>query len=197
MPYAIAAKNSMLDALPGTQNVSLHTSYSTTGANEVAGGSYARQSLTLAAAASGARDSSNTPQFTLPTVSGVKFVGFWNPTGPVFLGMAPLGGGTPVPFTVDDVAADTLEAPAHGFANGDQVTVWQLAGLALPTGLTEGDVYFVVGATTDDLQLSLTSGGAAINLTAIGRGLLQKITPRDFQADDTLTLTDADLDLNL
>ena len=57
MPYADAAKHRMLDHLVGNvesgnpiTQMSLHTAYPTSGANEVTGGTYARQALTFTAA---------------------------------------------------------------------------------------------------------------------------------------------------
>ena len=40
----------------------------------------------------------------------------------------------------------------------------------LPAGLDKAVVYFVVNATTNDLELSLTSGGAAVALSDNGTG---------------------------
>ena len=57
---------------------------------------------------------------------------------------------------------------AHGFVNGDRV-VLSTTG-ALPTGLSAGVRYYVVNATTNTYQLSLTSGGAAINTSGTQTG---------------------------
>lgn len=194
MPYSNAGKNLMLDAL-APSHMSLHSAYpGDTGANELAGGSYARQANTWNAAASGSKDNSNTPSFNVPAASTVAFIGFWSAlTVGTFYGSAPNGGGATKLFTVDDIATEVLDSMAHGFANGDTVVVY---GTGLPTGLVEGTVYFVVGATTNTLQLSATSGGAAINLTAVGAGLLQKIVVETFTGAGTHQVTDADLDLN-
>ena len=71
-------------------------------------------------------------------------------------------------FTAD-AGTDFLSDTAHGLANGDRVMVTNSGG-ALPTGLSENTVYFVVNKTTDTFQLSLTSGGSAIDLTTAGTG---------------------------
>jgi len=72
------AHNVLLGALDITQ-VSLHTAAPGVGglANEVTGGTYARQNITYAAAAAEARAASNQPVFDVPAATTVAFVGFW------------------------------------------------------------------------------------------------------------------------
>jgi hypothetical protein len=204
--FSNTAKNLMLDALDegiatGAKFGSLHTAYSSTGTNEVTGGSpaYARKGATWAAAASGAKATSASMVFDVPAGTTVRWVGFWDAvTVGNFLGMTPNGGGTPQDFVANaaDVTSNTLDCVAHGYSNGDQVVVWAVPGDPLPTGLAEGTVYFVVGATTDTVQLSTTSGGSAIDITAIGAGLLQKIVPEVFGAQGTHTVTTATMTLD-
>lgn len=75
-------KHVMLDALAAVAvYVSLHTgSPSTTGANEVSGGSpaYARKSMTWNAASGGALDNSNAPVFDVPAGTTVSHFGLWS-----------------------------------------------------------------------------------------------------------------------
>ncbi len=91
MPYAVAAKNLMLDQL-GTQAgfASLHSANpGSTGAGELPGGSpaYARKALTWAAASAGSKALSNTPTFDVPASTTVAFVGLWTAaTGGTYLG---------------------------------------------------------------------------------------------------------------
>jgi hypothetical protein len=74
-----------------------------------------------------------------------------------------------------DATANTLKRTAHGFVNGDVVQILSGTQLGIPYmgpgGLAMGTNYFVVTANTDDFQLSLTSGGAAIDLTTAGTGV--------------------------
>lgn len=76
------AKNLMLEELATVQlYVSLHDDDpSTTGANEVSGGSpaYARKAVTWATASSGELASSNTPVFDVPASTTITHVGFWS-----------------------------------------------------------------------------------------------------------------------
>ncbi|MCK2149542.1 hypothetical protein MYE70_10735 [Marinobacter alexandrii] len=59
-----------------------------------------------------------------------------------------------------DATSDTITATAHGLVNGDGVKPTTSVN-----GLTDGQLYWVVGATANTFQLSLTYGGAAVDLT--------------------------------
>jgi len=197
-PLTVAAANTMLDALAGVlDEVSLHTAYSTSGANEVTGGSYARQSITWNSAASGALDSSNAPSFSVPSGNTIRFVGFWDatPSPDEFKGMLPnqqSGDVGPQRFVVD-TTNNTIEAPAHGLANDETVV---FIGGTPPTGITEGTVYYVVNQSTDDFQISATQGGAAVGLSAQGDQDVRfwQIREEAFASDGTFNLNDADFD---
>ena len=195
------AKHLMLNAIDeaatgGADFGSLHTAYSTTGANEVAGGSpaYARKALVWAAAASGAKALAATlPTWDVPGGITVRWIGLWDAvTAGTFLGMVPNGGGALKRFSVDDATTDVLDSAAHGFANADTVVVW---GSGLPTGLAVGTVYHVRDVTTDSLKLAATAGGAAIDLTAVGSGFLQKLVEETFGAQGTLAVSALSVDL--
>lgn len=188
------AKNALLDSTAGTPawpptHLSLHSGDpSTTGANELAGGApaYARKAVTWAAASAGSKAISAAVTFDVPASTTVRYVGMWSAlTGGTFWGYSPAGGGARRAFTVDDTTADTFESPAHGLVDGDAAVVWATIGAALPGGVAEGVVYFVVTGTTDDFQLSATLGGAAINVSAVGDGDVQKIVPEVFAGQGT------------
>jgi uncharacterized phiE125 gp8 family phage protein len=74
------------------------------------------------------------------------------------------------PFTADS-GTDTLTALNHTYANGDTVRL-SVSGGALPTGLSTYTQYYVVGVSGDDLQLSATSGGAAVSFSTAGSGTM-------------------------
>lgn len=59
-------------------------------------------------------------------------------------------------------ATDIITKNGHGFVNNQQVAFFILTGGA---GFALNTPYFVVSATANTFQLSLTSGGAAINFT--------------------------------
>lgn len=204
MRFSDQAVQTMLNALDegqaeGCTHASLHSAYSTTGANELTGGSpaYARKALTWAAAAGRSKSLSSGVTFDVPAAAVVRWVGFWDAlTTGDFKGMVPNGGSTPEAFVVPDATNDTLEAPGHGFSNADMVVVWTVPGYSLPTGLAEGTVYHVRDVTTDDLKLAATAGGAAIDITAVGSGFLQKIVEETFGAQGTHTVSSATMSLD-
>jgi hypothetical protein len=194
MPFSTDALNYMLDQF-GTNEAlfrSLHTAYSAVGANELSGGSpaYARKAAVWDAAASGAKAMSGANVFDVPAGSNVKFIGLWDAsTGGTFHGMMPNGGG-PVKVFTAAATGDVITCYTHGYSDGQTVVVWPGVGATLPTGLTAGTMYFVRDATTDTIKLAATSGGAAIDLTANGAGLIQAITALDFSIQGTFTLSD-------
>jgi hypothetical protein len=203
MPFAAAAKNLMLDRLDeatagGASHASLHTAYSTSGANEVTGGvpPYARKAVVWNAASGGSKALNAAVTFDVPAATTVRWVGFWDAiTAGTFLGMTPAGAGALRVFTVDDASTDVLDSPAHGFTAAQTVVVWGVAGTGLPAGLAEGTVYHVRDVTTDTFKLAATAGGAAIDLTAVGKGFVQLMVEESFGGQGTYALTSASLDL--
>lgn len=195
MAYSTKAKNNMLDAV-GTTHLSLHTAYSSSGANEFTGGSpaYARKAVSFSAAAAGSKASSSAPLFDVPAVTTVRFIGMWDAlSAGNFLGMA-ANGGSEFEFYAD-LAADKILRVAHGLVNTDKIV---FVGGTPPGGITEGTVYFVVNKTTDDFQVSATSGGAAIDLTAQATDgvTCSKIIEEAFAAQGTHTINTTTLGLN-
>jgi hypothetical protein len=205
MPYNDTAKNAALDGLDesvaaGIKFLGLFTAAdpgtgSTYTGTEASGGApaYARQAVTFGAAASGQK--SNTGAVTIDVPAGTYgFIGFFNTsTGNAagnYLGYAPLNGSVKGFGTVDSagVTADAIQSSAHGLVNADRVMAFNVFAESLPTGLTEGTLYFVVGATTDTFQVSLTSGGAAVNITAIGELYFQKVIPEAFAAQGQISI---------
>jgi hypothetical protein len=81
------------------------------------------------------------------------------------------------------VADNTIEDVAHGLLNGDVVF---LTSLANTTGVSINTPYYVVNKTNDDFQLSLTLGGAAIDLTGTdGSGNYRKaLNPNSYVVDN-------------
>jgi len=59
-------------------------------------------------------------------------------------------------------STDVLSSTAHGYSNGDVV---MLSGLTGGAGLSTTVRYYVIGASTDRFQLSLTAGGSAVDFT--------------------------------
>jgi hypothetical protein len=104
----------------------------------------------------------------------------------------------PLIATVDDITADTWEAPAHGMSNDQRVRLESIPGSgALPTTTALNTDYFVVNATTDDFQLSTSQGGGAINLTVIGRALVMPYTQLTINQNDAPQFATGQLKLTL
>lgn len=153
--------NASLDRLLEACLLSLHQgSPGNTGANEVTGGGYARIIPAWNAGASRAKTNNGQLSWTVPTIaqsSPITHIGIWKDTENYFTAAA---------------LTDTFTSYAHGYANTNQV---RLIGPSLPTGISQSTTYYVVTSATDTFQLSLTQGGAAINLTADGEGVAAQV----------------------
>lgn len=66
---------------------------------------------------------------------------------------------------------DTVEIVAHGIPANTVVRVESVGG-SVPAGLSATVAYYVLVSDADNIQLSLTSGGAAVDITGAGSGTL-------------------------
>jgi hypothetical protein len=112
MPYTVAGKNLMLDALE-PDHVSLHTAEpNASGSNEVTGGEYARQAIDWNDAKDGAKDDkSNGIPVPVPGETTVKFLGYWKEGA--FVAFDPVDNETfnkAGTYTVTDADLDLLAA---------------------------------------------------------------------------------------
>lgn len=212
MPFNDASKNVMLDALDESNTqityVGVHTltdpgTGTTANSGEATGGSpaYARQAVTWGAAASGQKTNTGTLTFDVPAGT-YAFLTFWNASSgntTNYRGYAPINGTIKGFGEVDstDVTNDTITSSGHGLANGDRVMLFNVFAESLPTGVSEGTVYFVVGAATDTFQVSTTSGGTAVNLTGQGELYFQKVLPETFASQGQITVAASALTLDL
>ena len=84
--------------------------------------------------------------------------------------------GTPTAFsttktiTTVTTATDTVTSNAHGYENATPIQI--AATTTIPAGLLALTTYYVVGATANTFQFSLTVGGAAIDITSVGAGTI-------------------------
>lgn len=205
MPFNDLGKNKMLDGLDesvsgaithvGVGNLTDPGTGANYGGTEATGGSpaYARQAVTWGAAASGQK--ANTGALTFDIAAGTyAFLLFFNASSGNtnnFLGYAPINGSVKGFFSVDTtVSNDALFSVAHGLADGDRVQLFNVFSESLPTGLSEGTVYFVVSSTTNSFKVSTTSGGAAVDITAVagGEGFFQKVIPEVFASQGQLAV---------
>lgn len=64
--------------------------------------------------------------------------------------------------------SDTITSAGHGLSDGDVLLL--TTSNTLPAGLSTGTPYFVRDSATDTFKVSLTSGGAAVDITDTGTG---------------------------
>jgi hypothetical protein len=198
MPYSTAGKNTLLGALPSTIYFSAHSDVpDDVGSNELAGGTYARVSATLLAPSSGHRNQDSNPALiNIPGGSTVAFVGQWSAaSGGTFYGFGPANGGTTEGYCIGTASTDTLTSFAHGLSNGNRVLVrtGPTGGGSLPGGLSASVLYHVVGAGANTFQLSLTAGGAAVDISADGECYFQKVVVEVYGSNGTLSVNTTDL----
>lgn len=206
MPFNDTSKNVMLDALDESNTQITHIGVFTlsdpgTGTNatgtEASGGSpaYARQAVTWGAASSGLK--ANTGAITFDVPAGTYgFLGFFNAsTGNTsnYRGHTPMGGAAAVKgfFSIDtSLANDQFLSVAHGLADNDRVMLFNVFAETLSTGVSEGTIYYVVSSATNTFKVSLTQGGAAVDITAVGggEGYFQKVVPETFNAQGQITI---------
>jgi len=178
MPLTTAGRNNVLTSgVVGSANFD-HLAMLNLSGTEIAGGTYARQPI-------------GAEVFNIPAGNTVGFSAIYDALT-VGTQQAYAGIGTPLVHGVATAqqSDDVIRSDAHGLVDTDRVHVWAAGGGALPTGLSPLVAYFVVTGTTDTFQLSLTSGGAAINLTSDGELAFQQTRPETFGSDGTLTVPD-------
>jgi surface protein len=75
---------------------------------------------------------------------------------------------TNAPVTFQD-STDTVTRNSHGYTNGMTVS---FSSITTTTGIVAGQIYYVVGATTNTFQVAATLGGSALPLTDDGTGII-------------------------
>jgi len=216
VPFNTPALNLMLDALDETVQIDfigIHQLTTAPGADgtpgtgtnantgvspEATGGTpaYARLGVVWAAAASGQKTgSSGILTFDVPAGTYAFFGLYDAVTGNTnnYRGFIPFGGASALKgfASVDTTLTnDQLLSVAHGMADGDRVILSPVFGEAIPTGLTEGAVYFVVSSAANTFKVSNTLGGAAVDITATGGGEVywQRVVPEVFAAQGQITV---------
>lgn len=169
--------------------------------NEVTGGSYARVQAAFDNAAAGTLANSGNIDFTLmPTTTVMAFGIFdastagnclWTGWLSTVSGLALVRSG--------DLAGNDIQSVAHGLVLDDRVVFETVEGLTIPAGITAGTVYFVLsaGLTTDAFNISTTSGGGEVDITAAGSAIWRKVTPKAVNSGDTFRIATGDLDIFL
>lgn len=83
-----------------------------------------------------------------------------------------LGASVQGPFTA--ATNDNITIPGHTLIVDDRVAFFPAYGSTLPTGITEGTLYWVKTSATDVITISATQGGATLDITASGDGVAYK-----------------------
>lgn len=200
MPLTTTGRNKLLDS--GKSAFSHIGAVTDLSGTEVAGGSYARQAITFAAAASGIAD--NNAQITIPIPAGTTVVclaAYDAASAGNRLSLDPWGSSGQVLKGVGTAAtSDTITSNGHGLATDDRIMFVAVAGESLPTGLSATTLYFVraTGLTADAFTVATTSGGAAVDITAVGELAWFKTVPNTFASAGNIVLATGayDLDLN-
>lgn len=172
----------------------------TIGSNEVNGGApaYARKAIThTATAAAGAiSPSSGLPAtFDIPAGTTVRCIAVCNAlTVGSVIAWSPAGAGPRLSISTGDatdVTNNDLLSEAHGLVAGNSVLFWDDFNSGLPNGLSEDTEYFVIaaGLTTDAFRVSATLGGAAVDITGVGVGTVQKFVPEVYGGQGTYQVT--------
>lgn len=76
--------------------------------------------------------------------------------------------GWAVPVSAD-ADTDTLTGTGHGLDDDEEVQLYNSGG-TLPAGLSASTPYYVLNGDTNTLQLALSAGGEAVDITGTGSG---------------------------
>ena len=166
--------------------------YEDLGTTETSGGSYARQAITWTAAGTpAAGQRSNNAQLLVPIAAGKTIQ-----CGSVHDALT--GGNLQALFQIGSTlkgtgsaaaSTDVITDSSHGLTTDDRVFFCQVAGQALPTGISATVLYFVLasGLTASAFKISTTSGGSALDITADGECAWFKTVPNTFASAGNLT----------
>lgn len=169
--------------------MSLHNAFSSVGANELTGGGYAKQTIDWADASGRAKGLAAAVDFSVAAASVVAWIGIWDSTGTTLKAFG-ANGGSEKTFQVD-LANNRIYCEGSGYANDDRVA---FTGATVPAGLTEGTLYYVIGVTAGDVdyfQVSTTSGGSAVDITAqpSADARVTKVVPETYAGAGTHRIT--------
>jgi hypothetical protein len=106
---------------------------------------------------------------TLASGAGVLIAS--GPVGPV--------AGPYLEFTATLASPGHFQTPGSTYSVDDRVSLYHTPTGTLPTGVTEGTVYFIgsVTATTDVTLSTTASNGTPVNTSTVGAGVMIKQTP--------------------
>lgn len=198
MPLTTTGRNDLLTN--GFTNFLYAGAYEDLGTTETSGGSYARQSISWAAASGGTR--ATNAGLTIPIAASKTIVAAsihsavsagnlegWMQIGSTLHGAATVAAST-----------DTFTTGyAHGVTTDNRVFFTAVEGAALPTGISATTIYFVLasGLTATAFKVSTSSGGAALDVTADGACSWFMTVPNVFGSAGNLTIASGQLSVDL
>lgn len=191
-------ENASLDALPNTVYLAAVSAWpgETGGQTNLLS---ARITVEMDAAASGQRDNTNQETGTISAAgtSRVRFAEIYDAASAGnYLGYTVAGTGNAHPFVVaeSELTGNNIVSPGiiGTLSADDEVVFIDLPNSTLPTGITEGTIYYVIGTPNDgadsEFEVSATLGGSSINITTIGSGLVHRVDYRDLDQNDVLQI---------
>lgn len=94
-----------------------------------------------------------------------------------------------------NTGTETITITGHGFTVGQKIRFRSTS--VLPSPLIANTDYFIINTTANTFQVSLTSGGAAINLTTTGSGIHTIFRYHNLTTGEYVTITGSNSDPNL
>jgi hypothetical protein len=190
---------------PATTHVSLFTVVSADGATftEPVGNAYARVAVTnnatnWPAAGSGLKSNGTAITFPKATPGGWGTIRGWgihdaaSAGNLLFWGLLARNEEIAV---VDDIATNLFKCPGHGFTLDMPVAFQTLPSVALPTGVVAGTTYYARTITTNSFAVAAAPGGAEIDITVVGGGLVWEDLSKTVAAEDTASFAVGELDI--
>lgn len=94
------------------------------------------------------------------------------------LGSGPIGQGPALEFTCTSASPGLLTVPNSGFSINSRVSLYPTPTGTLPSGITEGVVYFVGTVSGINISLSTTAAnGSPVNTSSVGAGVIITQSP--------------------
>lgn len=101
------------------------------------------------------------------------------PTGTgTLLGSGPVGSGPALEFTATSASPSILTVPNSAFAINNRASAYPTQSGTLPSGITEGVVYYIGTVSGLNITLSTTAAnGSPVNTSSVGSGVIILQTP--------------------
>lgn len=133
----------------------------------------------------------NTSNFTFPQASSAntpQTLTHWavaSSNGSIFYS-GPLTDSDPQPFVMES-SDDVVRVINHGHSSNDQIILIALPNVTFPSGggMVSNTLLYARDVSNDGLKVATSSGGAAINVTASGAGLIAGMNAQAISENNT------------